>query len=54
VIDAQFCGNVAIVGNDFSNWRKDAFISIHECGECSISDCDLEVKDSPNPYFFQN
>lgn len=54
VIDAQFCGNVTIVGNDFSNWRKDAFISIHECGECSISDCDLEVKDSPNPYFFQN
>lgn len=54
VIDAQYCGNVTITGNDFSLWRPDAFISIHNCANACIEDCELEVKDCPNPYFFQS
>ncbi len=52
-IDIQFCGDVEIVGNDFSLWKKDATISIHECVEVR-NDSSLEVVDSPNPFFFQS
>ena len=54
IIDAQFCGHVEISGNDFSEWRPDARISIHNCVEVTIEDCPFEVTDCPNPYFFQS
>lgn len=53
VIDIQYCGDVDIVGNDFSRWQKDATISIHNCVEVE-NDSPIEVVDSPNPYFFQS
>ena len=53
VIDVQYCGDVKIVGNDFSKWKKDATISIHNCVEVE-NDSDVEVVDSPNPFFFQS
>lgn len=53
VIDVQYCGDVKIVGNDFSKWEKDATISIHNCVEVE-NDSDVEVVDSPNPFFFQS
>ena len=53
VIDVQFCGDVEIVGNDFSKWKKDATLSIHNCVEV-VNDSDIEVVDSPNPFFFQS
>lgn len=53
VIDVQFCGDVEIVGNDFSQWKKDATLSIHNCVEV-VNDSDVEVVDSPNPFFFQS
>ncbi len=53
VIDIQYCGDVDIMGNDFSRWQKDATISIHNCVEVE-NDSPIEVVDSPNPYFFQS
>lgn len=52
VIDAQYCGKVVIEGNDFSQWQDDATLSFHNCVETQVSDCEYEVKDSPNPFFF--
>ena len=54
LIDAQFCGNVTISGNDFSLWPDDAYVSIHNCDGVILDGCDLPVEDSPNPYFFQS
>lgn len=51
VIDLQNCGNVVIRGNDFSRWKPDATISIHDCLNVD-NDSDLPVVDSPNPYFY--
>ncbi len=53
VIDVQYCGEVEILGNDFSSWKKDATISIHECERVN-NDSALEVVDKPNPFFFRN
>lgn len=53
VIDLQYCGKVDISGNDFSAWKPDATISIHNCAELD-TDTALPVTDKPNPYFFEN
>ncbi len=53
VIDVQYCGEVNITGNDFSLWKPDATISIHNC--VKVNDKSGEkVVDAPNPYFFQS
>ncbi len=51
VIDVQYCGKVTISGNDFSRWKPDAVISVHECLEVE-NDSGLETVDRPNPYFY--
>ena len=51
VIDVQYCGKVTISGNDFSRWKPDAVISVHECLEVE-DDSGLETVDRPNPYFY--
>lgn len=51
VIDLQYCGNVVISGNDFSKWKPDATISVHECQKVR-KDSPLPTVDSPNPYFY--
>lgn len=53
VIDVQYCGQVNITGNDFSLWKSDATISIHNCVEVN-DESGEKVVDSPNPYFFQS
>ena len=53
-IDVQYCGNVVLEGNDFSGWKKDATLSIHDCVNADVGDCSLEVVDRPNPYFYGN
>lgn len=53
VIDLQYCGRVDISGNDFSEWKKGATVSIHNCAELN-TDTTLPVTDKPNPYFFEN
>jgi hypothetical protein len=53
VIDILYCGDVDITGNDFSQWQKDATISIHNCVEVE-NDSPVEAVDSPNPFFFSN
>ena len=53
VIDVQFCGDVTIKGNDFSKWKPDAEISIHDCVKV-LNDSDLPVIDKPNPYRERN
>ena len=49
-IDLQSCGEVKISGNDFSRWKSDATISLHNCPEVD-NDSGLKVVDCPNPYF---
>lgn len=51
VIDVQYCGKVTIFGNDFSRWKPDAVISVHECLKVE-DDSGLETVDRPNPYFY--
>lgn len=53
VIDLQFCGDVIIKNNDFSRWKPDATISIHECLDVE-NDSKLPTVDSPNPYFYRS
>ena len=53
VIDVQFCGDVTIKGNDFSKWKPDAEISIHDCVKVE-NDSGLPVIDKPNPYRERN
>lgn len=53
VIDVQYCGKVNITGNDFTLWKPDATISIHNCVEVNDQSAE-KVVDSPNPYFFQS
>lgn len=53
-IDVLNCGKVTIRGNDFSRWKKDAYISVHDCLETDIEADGLEIKDKPNPYFYGN
>ena len=51
VIDVQYCGNVTIEGNDFSRWKPDATISVHNCMEVA-NGSPLPVVDNPNPFFY--
>ena len=51
VIDVQYCGNVTIEGNDFSRWKPDATISVHNCMEVT-NGSPLPVVDNPNPFFY--
>lgn len=53
VIDVQLCGDVTIKGNDFSKWKPDAEISIHDCVKVE-NDSGLPVIDKPNPYRERN
>lgn len=53
VIDVQFCGDVTIKGNDFSKWKPDAEISVHDCVKVE-NDSDLPITDKPNPYRERN
>lgn len=53
VIDVQFCGDVTIEDNDFSKWKPDAEISIHDCVKVE-NDSGLPVIDKPNPYRERN
>lgn len=53
VIDLQYCGKVDMSGNDFSAWKPDASVSVHNCAELD-TDTTLPVTDKPNPYFFEN
>ncbi len=53
VIDVQFCGEVTIKDNDFSKWKPDAEISIHDCVKVE-NDSGLPVIDKPNPYRERN
>lgn len=53
VIDVQFCGDVTIKDNDFSKWKPDAEISIHDCVKV-LNDSGLPVIDKPNPYRERN
>lgn len=50
VVDLQSCGDVSILGNDFSLWRSEATLSLHNCQKVN-NDSDLRVVDFPNPYF---
>lgn len=53
VVDLLYCGNVTVEGNDFSEWKPDAVISLHNCMD--VSDLSgLEAVDEPNPYFYKN
>ena len=53
VIDVQYCGDVKIVGNDFTKWKENATISIHKCVKVE-NDSNVHVVDSPNPFFYQS
>ena len=53
VIDVQLCGDVTIKGNDFSKWKPDAEISVHDCVKV-LNDSGLPVIDKPNPYRERN
>lgn len=53
MIDVQFCGDVTIKGNDFSKWKPDAEISVHDCVKVE-NDSDLPITDKPNPYRERN
>lgn len=53
VIDVQFCGDVTIKDNDFSKWKPDAEISVHDCVKVE-NDSGLPVIDKPNPYRERN
>ena len=54
VVDVQNCGTVTMSGNNFSRWKKDATVSIHDCVNVDVGDCALEIVDRPNPYFYGN
>lgn len=54
LIDVQYCDNVSVESNDFTQWQKDAEISIHECLHGDISDTALKVTDHPNTYYYEN
>ena len=54
VIDMQYCGDVTIEGNDFSQWQPDATISLHNCLEVKNDCSTLPTVNNPNPFFFQN
>lgn len=49
-IDFQSCKDVKIDRNDFSQWKVDATVSLHNC-ENVQNDSGLKVVDNPNPYF---
>ena len=49
-IDLQSCKDVKIDRNDFSQWKVDATVSLHNC-ENVQNDSGLKVVDNPNPYF---
>lgn len=53
-IDVQDCGTVVVRNNDFTRWKPDASISIHDCADVEMDDTGLEVTDRPNPYFYGN
>ena len=53
-IDVLNCGKVTIRDNDFSGWKKDAYISVHDCTETDIKADGLKIKDKPNPHFYGN
>lgn len=53
VIDIQYCGDVNISDNDFTLWKPDATISIHNCLNVK-NDAPLKVVDSPNPFFYES
>lgn len=53
VIDIQYCGDVDITGNDFTLWKPEATISIHNCQDVK-NDAPLKVVDSPNPFFYES
>ena len=54
LIDVQYCDNVSVESNDFTQWQKDAEISIHECLHGDISDTALKVTDHPNTYYYED
>lgn len=54
LIDVQFCGNLFVEANDFTEWHKEAEISIHRCAHGDISDTALKVTDHPNTYYYEN
>lgn len=54
VIDLQYCGQVDVRDNDFSEWpMENTFVSVHECvpGLLKI-ETPFPVKDEPNPTFY--
>lgn len=53
-IDVVNCGKVTIRGNDFSDWKDNASISVHECVETDIEAEGLKMTDKPNHYFYGN
>lgn len=55
VIDAQYCKNIVIENNDFSNWKNNFSFSIVECTNVEGSDIKKnEIKENPNKYFYEN
>jgi hypothetical protein len=50
----QYCENLIVEGNDFSEWQKEAEISIHNCMHGDVSDAVLKVTDHPNTYYYEN
>lgn len=54
VIDVQYCDSLEMEANDFTKWKKDAEISIHNCMNHSVSDTDIPITDKPNTYYYEN
>lgn len=54
VIDAQYCNNLVVEGNNFSDWRSDATISVIECSNKLIDEKRLKITKNPNKFFYEN
>lgn len=54
VIDVQHCNNLVLEGNDFTNWKPNATISILDSRSVVDKDKKLKIVENPNKYFYQN
>lgn len=54
LIDVQYCDSLIVEGNDFSKWKDNAEISIHNCVHNCVSDEKLRLTDNPNTYYYEN
>ena len=54
LIDVQYCDSLFVESNDFTQWQKDAKISIHNCMHEEVSDNALKITNHPNSYYYEN